>query len=100
MTGGGENLIGDDVFKKNDNAVSRDPSIQKLVNEVEYLQKFIDNLSFLMFGRDFVLTRTNIVSVQEILQSVVFTLRSIKLCSENGYVADIYVLIRKYKHWK
>lgn len=90
-------LLSEDAFLQHRLSVSNDESIQSLVIHIGYLQYFLDNLGHLVFGRDIIITRINVVSTQDIVQSVVLTLKTIQLCCEYGHLADVNVLVRKYR---
>lgn len=90
-------LLSEDAFLEHKCRFSKDESIQSLVSHIEYLQYFLDNLGHLVFGRDIIITRSNVVSTQDIVQSAVFTLKTIQLCCEYGHLADVNVLVRKYR---
>ena len=90
-------LLSEDAFLEHKCRFSKDESIQSLVSHIGYLQYFLDNLGHLVFGRDIIITRSNVVSTQDIVQSAVFTLKTIQFCCEYGHLADVNVLVRKYR---
>lgn len=78
-----------------------DSDWQNLLHELEYAKRFIDNLSFLTFGRDMGVIRSNCgfqpVHTNQILQSAAQTLQSMIACSKCGNIADVHVLLRKLR---
>lgn len=78
--------------------ISKEPSLLTLIIEIKYIQQFVDNLGFLVFGRDILfLKQRRIITLTPILNSIVQTLQSILVCCEYGNLADASTLLRKYR---
>ena len=74
---------------------------QKLLREFESAKHFIDSLGFLAFGKDMGIIRSACgiqpVHTNQILQSAAQTIQSMIACAECGNIADVHVLLRKFR---
>ena len=90
-----------DFAEYNKASFSKEYSWEMFLNELRYTREFIDNLCYLVFGRDMNVIYTNIglspVYSNHILQSAAQTLQSAIVCAEYGNLADVHLLIRKYR---
>ena len=85
------------VRRINYQMIEQDTECQKLVSEMRTVEKFLNDFSFLSFGRDFVLCGRQPFSLQMISTSCELTAGSIVSCCESGCIADAYSLLRKYR---
>lgn len=93
-----EDLEKQNIFEQNKIHIISSECLTKLIHEVKYIQTFINNLGFLLFGRDMIFVKPTIVtSPNHILDSAARTLQSIKVCCEYGNIADANTLLRKYR---
>lgn len=86
--------------KRNICDLRADESCINLFNEISSIRKFMDDYSFLQFGRNFIfLQNTNIqpFDISLILNSIQQTLGSFYACCHLGNFSDAYILLRKYR---
>ena len=65
--------------------------------ELVDIQKFIADMGYLSFGRDYIMCRNKVFSLQTVMTSVEFTLGHIYHCCEYACLADANTLTRKYR---
>lgn len=73
-----------------------------LFKELETAAEFVDNLGFLVFGRDKEIIRSRGGTIKpfytnQILQSVTKSIHSMIICAEYGHIADMHILLRKVR---
>jgi len=79
-------------------ATNFDVNFRELNSKLRKLQTFLDQLVFLMFGRDFQVIKGIIpFSPNEIISSSSQTLNNLILCCEVGSFGDAYTLLRKLR---
>lgn len=93
-------------------AHSFDDSTIRKINEIEMasntegkavlcdlrkIERFLSDFGFLSFGRDFVLCKNHVFSLQRVMTSVELTAGSIISCCESACFADANTLLRKYR---
>ena len=61
------------------------------------IKEFLCEFGFLSFGRDFIVCRNRIFSLQMVLTACELTAGSIIACCESGCMADAFSLLRKYR---
>lgn len=85
-------------MRNNNRAIlNKSESIQNLFKQFESLESFIDNFSFLVFGRDNIICKNYVFFLQRILCSSQATLGNIIECCKCFCLADAYTLLRKYR---
>ena len=72
-------------------------SALNLIEQLEELQFFMDDFTFLIFGRDNIVCKNYVFSLQTILNSSHATLGNIIECCKYFCLADAYTLLRKYR---
>ena len=101
-----ENTFESDDFEittrqRNANFVKEDSECQQSINELKKIEKFLENLGFLTFGRDTVLgifdTKTTSFSLNSLMSSLELTMGSVIACCESACIADANTLLRKYR---
>lgn len=85
------------IKKLNQTKMQQDIKCQQLINELKAIEKFICSLGFLSFGRDYILCKNWLFSLQAIITSVELTAGNIITCCESGCMADANCLLRKYR---
>ena len=68
-----------------------------LIEELKELVSFLDNFNYLVFGRDNIICKNYIFSLQRILNSTQATLGNVVECCKCFCLADVYILLRKYR---
>ncbi len=68
-----------------------------LIEQFETLEAFLDNFNYLVFGRDNIVCKSYVFSLQTILNSSQATLGNIIECCKCFCLADAYTLLRKYR---
>ena len=68
-----------------------------LIEQLNVIESFLDDFSFLIFGRDHIVCKKYIFSLQRIINSSQATLGSIIECCNCFCLADAYTLLRKYR---
>ena len=91
------NMQGSFVRNKNRQLVEQDSKCQKAIQGLHRIEEFLNEFGFLSFGRDFVLCRRQVISLQIISTSCELTVGSIIHCCESACLADAYSLLRKYR---
>lgn len=90
-----------DFFQDNKRFFSVNTDWKNFLCELEHLKRFIDQLSFLVFGRDMGIMRSSSglrpIHTNQILQSATQTVQSMILCAEYGNIADVHILMRKLR---
>jgi hypothetical protein len=90
------NIHGD--FECNRNGVEENKEFIALDKELTELRDFLNDLSYLAFGRDMTfIIGAGPVSGAIVLDSAIRTLESIRFCCLNANMADAYTLARKYR---
>ena len=77
--------------------VLQNPQYQQYITELHSIEKFISDLGFLTFGRDYILCTDRLITLQSIITSVELTVGSIISCCECACIADAHTLLRKYR---
>lgn len=68
-----------------------------LIEQFRKLESFLDDFNFLIFGRDNIVCRNHVFSLQRILNSAQATLGNVVECCKCFCLADAYTLLRKYR---
>jgi CRISPR/Cas system-associated endoribonuclease Cas2 len=68
-----------------------------LIEQISVVEAFLDDLSFLVVGRDNIVCKNYIFSLQRILNSSQATLGNVVECCKCFCLADAYTLLRKYR---
>lgn len=68
-----------------------------LIEQFEMLESFLDDFSFLVFGRDIIKCKNYVLSLKTILHSSKATLGNVVECCKCFCLADAYTLLRKYR---
>ena len=68
-----------------------------LIEQFEILESFLDDFSFLVFGRDIIKCKNYVLSLKTILHSSKATLGNVVECCKCFCLADAYTLLRKYR---
>lgn len=85
-------------FDLKENKLLQSQSYLELDSTIKKIYKFMQNFSFLQFGRDTVITSSTwIFSIVTILDSASKTLLSLLNCIKHVRFADSHMLIRKYR---
>lgn len=84
------------VREKNYKIISQSESYQKYLDEIHDTERFLNNLGFLTFGRDYIMLESHVFSLQALLTSCELSVGSIASCCETGCIADANTLLRKY----
>ena len=77
--------------------LQKNKNILNLLDQFKSLESFMDDLGFLVFGRDMIICEKYMFSMQTILNSSQATLGNIIDCCESFCLADTYTLLRKYR---
>lgn len=85
-----------DVRESNKRFLQED-KIMEIIKNIKEIEKFVDDFSFLLFGRDYILCGKKVFSLQILFRSIQLTMGSIINCCEHYCVADANVLTRKYR---
>lgn len=85
------------IRQNNKAIINKDDSCITSIQEIENIEKFFEQLSYLEFGRDYIICKKYTFSLQKILTSAELTLGSIISCCESGCVSDANILLRKYR---
>ncbi|MDU6339850.1 MAG: hypothetical protein E6583_00800 [Clostridium sp.] len=85
-------------FYRDSQSINSNKFFQDLIKEIEEVKTFIRDLDYLNFNRSFQIDKqARVFSIDHILSSTYRTLHSIKICCECCNLADVYILIRKYR---
>lgn len=68
-----------------------------LIEQISVVESFLNDFSFLIMGRDNIVCKNYIFSLQRILNSSQATLGNIIQCCKCFCIADAYTLLRKYR---
>ena len=85
------------IQQANHRFIAKDRECGKSISEMQTVKKFLEDFGFLSFGRDFVLCKEQVFSLQMVSTSSELTAGSIISCCESGCIADAYSLLRKYR---
>lgn len=85
------------IKRINQMGMKRSTKAQQLIEEMKAIEEFISSFGFLSFGRDSILCRGWLFSLQTIIMSIELTAGNIIACCENGCIADANSLLRKYR---
>lgn len=85
------------IRQENRRFIAKDEECNKAISEMQAVKEFLENFSFLSFGRDYVLCRGHMFSLHMIFTSSELTAGSIISCCESGCISDAYSLLRKYR---
>lgn len=77
--------------------IKQDPACQEVIQSLKYFENFLNQFEDLTFGRDVIVCRRPLFSVNSVLSSLAFTVGSIISCCESGCLADANTLLRKYR---
>lgn len=88
----------DNNFRSRNNQILKEnDDCQKSIDKLKQLEKFLSNMGFLSFGRDYIVCNKTIFSLQIVITSLELTMGSIISCCENACIADANTLMRKYR---
>ena len=85
------------IRQRNRYIISQNPNCQKTIDAMREIEEFLCEFGFLSFGRDFIVCRNRIFSLQMVLTACELTAGSIIACYESGCMADAFSLLRKYR---
>lgn len=85
------------IRRLNRDSIKKDVDCQKNIDDLRQIEKFIMDMVFLSFGRDFIFSNSGIFSLHSVMTSLELTMGSIISCCENGCIADANSLLRKYR---
>lgn len=85
------------IRQRNRYIISQNPNCQKTIDAMREIEEFLCEFGFLSFGRDFIVCRNRIFSLQMVLTACELTAGSIIACCESGCMADAFSLLRKYR---
>ena len=85
------------IRQRNRYIISQNPNCQKTIDAMREIEEFLCEFGFLSFGRDFIVCRSRIFSLQMVLTACELTSGSIIACCESGCMADAFSLLRKYR---
>lgn len=82
---------------KNENIINNCKNTLILIEQLKSLESFLGDFNFLVFGRDNIVCKNYVFSLQTILISSQLTLGNIIECCKCFCLADAYTLLRKYR---
>ena len=85
------------VHRNNRVSILKNDSCINTINEIKRIGRFIEQLSYLEFGRDYIICKKYSFSLHKILTSTELTIGSIICCCESGCISDANILLRKYR---
>ena len=77
--------------------IVKNDECKRIITELEKLEIFLDDMTLLSFGRDYILCGTRTFSLHMVLNSLELTMGNIISCCENASIADANSLLRKYR---
>lgn len=77
--------------------IVKNDECKKIITELKKLEIFLDDMSSLSFGRDYILCGKRTFSLHMVLNSLELTMGNIISCCENASIADANSLLRKYR---
>lgn len=83
--------------KHNKTMIANDEKCQAIIEKMRDVEEFIRKLGFLLCGRDYILIKDKVFSIQNVSAACELTLGSVISCCEAGCVADANSLLRKYR---
>lgn len=83
--------------RENNKRFLQEDKMMNIINNINDIEKFINDFSFLLFGRDYILCGKTVFSLQLLFGSLKLSLGSIIDCCEHYCIADANVLTRKYR---
>lgn len=87
-----------ELRRTNMQSIKDNKSCQQLINDLMKIEEFLDDLVYLLFGRDAIFIKLKyVIDVSDILQSSYITLSSCIECCKCGCFADANTLLRKYR---
>ena len=81
----------------NKDIITKEDWYEDIMAQLKEVEKFISDMGWLTFGRDYMLCGEKSFSLQNIITSLELTAGSIASCVENAVFADAAMLIRKYR---
>ena len=81
----------------NKEIITKEDWYEDIMGQLKEVEKFVSNMGWLTFGRDYFLCGEKCFSLQNIIVSLELTAGSIASCVENAVFADAAILIRKYR---
>lgn len=81
----------------NRNIINSIPKCLECIDDLKELKKFVDDYTFLVVGRDNIICKNYVFTLQTILMSSVLTLENIIECCSCFCLADANTLLRKYR---
>ena len=81
----------------NKEIITKEDWYEDIMGQLKEVEKFISDMGWLTFGRDYMLCGEKSFSLQNIIVSLELTAGSIATCVENAVFADAAILIRKYR---
>ena len=77
--------------------IARNNEWQAKIQELKEVEKFVSDFSFLSMGRDFIMCRNYVFSLETVVKGLELTAGSIVSCCQFGCLADANSLLRKYR---
>lgn len=81
----------------NNTTLNKSNDVLELIEQINSLETLLSDFSFLIFGRDNIICKNYVFSLQTILNSSQATLGNIIECCKCFCLADAYTLLRKYR---
>lgn len=81
----------------NKEIINSTPKYIESIKPLHSTKKFLDDYAFLVFGRDSIVCKKYVFTLQTILNSAVSTLENIIECCNSFCLADANTLLRKYR---
>ena len=81
----------------NKEIITKEDWYEDIMGQFKEVEKFVSNMGWLTFGRDYLLCGEKCFSLQNIIVSLELTAGSIASCVENAVFADAAILLRKYR---
>lgn len=83
--------------KENKAVLYKFKSVSRLIKKINAIESFLNDFSFLAAGRDCIVCKNYVFSLQKILNSSQATLRNMIESCKCFCLADAYILLRKYR---
>lgn len=85
------------IYNDNRRYINNDTDCLYIIEQIYSVKNFIDDLSYLLFGRDYIRCKDYVFSFQNIFLSMELTIENIIECCKSFCIADANTLLRKYR---
>lgn len=85
------------IYNDNRRYINNDTDCLYIIEQIYSVKNFIDDLSLLLFGRDYIRCKDYVFSFQNIFLSMELTIENIIECCKSFCIADANTLLRKYR---